>query len=270
MEYFAIDYGLLALIGAGGGFVSGLVGLAGGIVIVPALVAAYGAPALGDAIAISFFAVLFNSLSTTLENRKARGPETFWQLIDGAKWYTGGAIIAAFIVAVLFGQHKNAIPKQLLAILQLILAVCMLIPRPWYEGVRLKHTKFKDTLVGSLVGGISTLIGVGGGTYTIAYFMTHGREIKDCTLTANFVGIFVGLMSIVGYYGYITLASTQNLTTTSHSVIDGLGAAILIVAGMLTGPSGVKLQRVLPAASIKKIIVAILAISACYVLFSDS
>ncbi len=258
-------YEWLALIGAGGGLISGLVGLAGGIFIVPALVAMYGIQGMGDAIVVSFFAVLFNSLSTSRANLKTKGADIFWALIRDAKWYTYGAIIAAFIVAVLLGQHKDAIPKELLASLQLLLAVCMLIPRGWYEKARIKHSKWKDTIVGAIVGGISTLIGVGGGTYTIFYFMTHGREVKDCTLTANFVGIFIGMMSLVGYYGYVAVASASHVAT-STSTIDTVGKAILIASGVLAGPFGVKLQKKAPAALIKTVIVLILAASSSYVL----
>jgi uncharacterized membrane protein YfcA len=66
--------GLLALVGVGGGLIAGLVGLAGGIFIVPALVSIYGTAGMNDAIAISFFAVLFNSLVD-----KSCEPESYWR-----------------------------------------------------------------------------------------------------------------------------------------------------------------------------------------------
>lgn len=259
------NYTALGLIGVGGGLISGAVGLAGGIFIVPALIAIYGTNAMGDAIVVSFFAVLFNSLSATIENRKARGRENFWNLIGSAHWYTLGAIFAALSVAVVFGRHKDSIPKGALAGLQLLLAACMLIPRSWYQSSRLKHGKVKDGFVGAIVGGISTLIGVGGGTYTIAYFMTHGREIKDCTLTANFVGFFIGLMSLIGYYSAVTFA-TAGVVASSASAIDWSGKTVLILAGIVASPMGVKIQNKLPATAIKKIIVVALAISSMYVL----
>jgi uncharacterized protein len=259
-------YGLLALVGAGGGLIAGIAGLAGGIVIVPALVVIYGTRGMGDAIVVSFFAVLFNSLSATIENRKARGAKQFEDLVKIANFYTLGAIATAFFVAVLFGQHKGAISKPFLASLQLLLAACMLIPRACYEKARMKHGKLKDTIVGSIVGGVSTLIGVGGGTYTIFYFLTRGRDIKDCTLIANFVGIFIGAMSIAGYYGCVAFASPNHIAT-SHSIIDAVGKAILIIFGIAACPLGVKLQKRLPAGMIKKTIVLTLAASSCYVLF---
>jgi uncharacterized membrane protein YfcA len=258
--------GLLALIGATGGLIAGLVGLAGGIFIVPALVALFGPQCMPDAIVISFFAVLLNSLSTSHANWRMKGTENYWALINSTKWYTLGALVASCFVAFLFGQHKNAIPVQLLAFLQLLLAICMLIPRAWYESSRFDHAKWKDSTAGSIVGGISTLIGVGGGTYTIFYFLIHGREIKDCTLTANFVGIFIGLMSLIGYYGYVAVASTSHVATSS-GIIDATGKTVLIVCGVLTAPMGVKLQSRAPASLIKKLIVYMLAASSSYVFF---
>lgn len=258
-------YVLMALIGAGGGLISGAVGLAGGIFIVPALVALLGTQAMGDAIAVSFFAVLLNSLSATIENRKSRGKDAYWALARGAGWYTSGAAIAALTVAILFGRHQDAISKPLLASLQLLLAICMLVPRRLYENLRAARHRLKDAAIGSVVGGVSTLIGVGGGTYTIFYFLVHGREIKDCTLTSNFVGIFIGLMGIVGYYGYALLSAGGSLSG-DHG-ISTLEKVVLIGFGIVASPLGVRLQSLLPAAAIKKIVVIVLACSASYVLF---
>ena len=258
------QYVLMALIGAAGGLISGAVGLAGGIFIVPALVALLGTQAMGDAIVVSFFAVLLNSLSATIENRKSRGEKAYRALVNGAGWYTCGAAVAALTVSILFGRHQDAISKTMLASLQLLLAVCMLIPRRWYENLRTARNRLKDAAVGSIVGGVSTLIGVGGGTYTIFYFLVHGREIKDCTLTSNFVGIFIGLMGIVGYYGYALLSAGASLAG-DHG-ISALGKVLLIGSGVLASPLGVRLQSRLPAAAIKKIVVIVLACSSCYVL----
>lgn len=257
-------YPLLALIGTGGGLISGAVGLAGGIFIVPALVALLGTQAMGDAIVVSFFAVLLNSLSATVENRKSRGSDAYWTLITGASWYTLGAAGAALMVAIFFGRHQAAVSKSLLASLQLLLAVCMLIPRGWYEHLRTVRGRVKDAAVGSLVGGVSTLIGVGGGTYTIFYFLIHGREIKDCTLTSNFVGIFIGLMGVVGYYGCTLLSAAA--PTTIGSSIDALGKLVLVLFGVFASPLGVRLQSRLPATAIKKLVVLVLAVSSTYVL----
>lgn len=258
------QYVLMALIGAGGGLISGAVGLAGGIFIVPALVAMLGTQAMGDAVVVSFFAVLLNSLSATIENRKSRGKDAYQALVNGAGWYTSGAALAALMVAILFGRHQDAISKPLLASLQLLLAICMLIPRRWYEKLRAARNRLKDTAVGAIVGGVSTLIGVGGGTYTIFYFLVHGREIKDCTLTSNFVGIFIGLMGIVGYYGYALLSAGGSLA--GHHGISALGKVLLIGFGVIASPLGVRLQSRLPAAAIKKTVVIVLACSSSYVL----
>lgn len=254
----------LALIGAIGGLIAGTVGLAGGIFLVPAVVVLLGPDAMGEAIAVSFFAVLLNSLTATIENWKARGPATYWALIRGAGWYTAGAAGAALFLAIVVGRHPHAMSRQVLAALQLLLAVCMLVPRAWYEQLRTAHYPLKDAAVGSLVGGVSTLIGVGGGTYTMFYFLVHGRQIKDCTLTANFVGIFIGLMGVIGYYGS---TAASGVSATSHA-IDAMGQLLLVGCGAAASPLGVRLQAHVPAAAIKKMVVLILAVSSSYVLIA--
>jgi uncharacterized membrane protein YfcA len=256
----------LALIGLGGGLIAGLSGLAGGIFIVLALVALYGTAGMGDAIAVSYFAVLFNSLSTSRANLNVVGPERFGAQVGAARWYVGGVVVASGLVAALFGRHPDALSTQSLAALQLLLAAGMLVPRQWYARKTLAHRKARDALVGALAGGMSTLISVGGGVYTIIYFMLHGRDVKDCTLIANFVGIFVGLMSVGGFYGYLAFAGGSS-GSPAGGAIDATGKVILVVAGVLAAPIGVRLQRRAPAALIKRLMALFLGLSSCHVLF---
>jgi uncharacterized membrane protein YfcA len=257
---------LLALIGAMSGLICGLVGLAGGIIIVPGLVTLFGPQCMPEAIVISFFVVLLNSLSASRANWRIKGAEQYWALINRARWFTLGAIGASCAVAFLFGQNENCISIQMLAFMQMLLAFCMSIPLAWFEACRFDRAKWKDSTVGSIVGGVSTLIGVSGGTYTIFYFMIHGTEIKDCTMTANFVGIFIGFMSLIGYYGYFVVASASNVAI-SAGFMDLTGKLILMTCGILAAPVGVKLQRIAPSAHIKKLVVYVLATSSSYIFF---
>ena len=261
------SYGLLAMVGLVGGVISGLVGLAGGIFIVPALVAIYGVSAMADAIVVSYFAVLFNSMAASRTNLQVVGQRAYLALIKNANTFILSATTASILIAIAFGHYKNVVPKQLLAGLQLMLALCMLLPRAWYEKTKFRPNNIKNGIVGAFVGGISTLIGVGGGTYTIFYFLIHGWQIRNCTLIANFVGIFIGLASIMGYFGYVFFTPAEYSNTGQHT-IDAMGKVILIIAGMFAAPSGVKLQSVMPARMIKRLIVVMLAISSSYVMFA--
>ena len=212
------EYVLMALIGAGGGLISGAVGLAGGIFIVPALVALLGTQAMGDAVVVSFFAVLLNSLSATIENRKSRGADAYRALVNGAGCYTsrrgGCGADGRHPVRAASGRDIEGAARVAATAPGRLHAH----PAPVVREPARGTNRLKDAAVGSIVGGVSTLIGVGGGTYTIFYFLVHGREIKDCTLTSNFVGIFIGLMGIVGYYGY-ALVSTGGSLVVGHGIM---------------------------------------------------
>src|ERR1017187_5188440 len=110
-----------------------------------------------DAIVVSFFAALLNSLSASQANWRIKGTEQYLALINRARWYTLGGVGASCFVAFLFGQHKNVISIQMLAFFQMLLALCMLIPRAWYEAYLFDHAKWKDSAAGTVVGGMSTL-----------------------------------------------------------------------------------------------------------------
>lgn len=159
------------------------------------------------------------------------------------------------------GRHPGLVSHHLLAALQLLLAACMVVPRHWIERWHAQHNRAKDAAAGALVGGLSTHIGVGGGTYTIFYFLIHGRPIKDCTLSANFVGVFIGLMGSVGH-----LLGMLGSAPLPHA-IGSTGRVLLVACGAAASPVGVRLQAQAPSGTIRIAVVVMLALSSSYALF---
>jgi uncharacterized membrane protein YfcA len=193
----------------------------------------------------------------TVDNRNARGAAACWASIRGAGWYATGATTAALLVAIAVGRHPNVVSRQSLAALQLLPAACLLVPRDRYALLRASHCRLKDTTIGALVGGASTFIGVGGGTYTMFYFLVQGRSIKDCALTSSVVGIFIGLMGVVGYGGS---HATRSVPMSSH-VLDTVSQLLLIGCGALASPLGLRLQSHVPPAAVRTLMFLILALS---------
>ena len=116
-------------------------------------------------------------------------------------------------------------------------------------------------LIGGVGGLISGSVGLAGGIFLV--LLIHGRPIKDCTLSANFVGIFVGLMGIVGQ-----VASTTGSAALPHAIGTG-GRMLLIACGAAANPLGVRLQSRAPSDAIRKAVVAMLALSSTYALLGS-
>jgi uncharacterized protein len=274
----------LIFIGVGAGILSGLTGLGGGIIIVPMIILCFGSSALIDAVILSFYAVFFNSISATRSKRNLliaagapelvegewvhTGKEEFKKIILLAVFYLVGIITGSFVVGYIFGAHTSMVSKNLIAIFQLILAIAMLIPltlwKKWF-GSAVISNRFLDILFGLFIGSFSTLIGVGGGTFTLLYFnIAKQIDLIKCSCISNFVGIFVGAMSIIGY-----LVSSQFSTDAKPHLFSFFEIATVVIAGMIGASYGVKIQSRFDVKTIKRIIAIFLANSALFIFFRN-
>ena len=250
---------LLALVGAFAGVIAGLVGLAGGIVVVPALTWMYGPDALHSAIVISWFSVLFNSIGAVSKQLRMRTPVERKQLISGARWFLIGAVVVTPLISVLASEAKHLVNKELVAVLQLCLAAVMFWPISEQARARTPNAAL-DASFGGIIGGVSTLIGVGGGTYTIAYFVYGaGARFRDAIATANLTGLTIGTLSVVGY-----LSSQVLFQQPAHEAgpISIYGMAAIIVTGVVAAPLGVRLSQKLPTKTLRQILIFALMVSA--------
>ena len=110
------------------------------------------------------------------------------------------------------------------------------------------------------------MIGVGGGTYTIAYFVYAAkRKFQDAIATANMTGLIIGALSVAGYLVSLTYVDAKT-STSQTSPISTLGMVILIVSGVIFSSIGVRMSRKLPTKVLRKILVVALIISACRLL----
>lgn len=123
----------------------------------------------------------------------------------------------------------------------------------------------RDAAFGGLIGGVSALIGVGGGTYTIAYFVYGaGTRFRDAIATANLTGLVIGSLSVIGYL--VSLWLFTHAHAADSGPITGFGMATLIVAGVLAAPLGVRISHKLPIKLLRQILVAALIVSAARLL----
>ncbi len=251
---------LLTFVGALAGVIAGLVGLAGGIVVVPALTWMYGPEALHTAIVISWFSVLFNSIGAASKQLRMRTPDERRQLLSGARWFLIGAVVITPLISMLASETKHLVNKQMVAVLQLCLAAVMFWPISEKARERTSNAAL-DASFGGIIGGVSTLIGVGGGTYTIAYFVYgSGARFRDAIATANLTGLTIGALSVAGYLSSQVLF--QHQPAESAGPISVYGMVAMIVAGVAAAPLGVRLSQKLPTKTLRQILIFALMVSA--------
>lgn len=262
-----MDFVMLALIGSAAGLLAGVTGLAGGVVVVPALIWIYGPEVLHAAIVASWFCVFSNSLSAATRQWLQRTPAQRLALWHSTRWYLVGAALVSGSAALVAVEYRGIVSAPLVGALQLALVAAILLPSPAADGRRWQQPA-GDLGLGALVGGLSTLTGTGGGCYTIAYLIcAAGLHLRDAVAAATLTGTVVGGLGVLGYLVSITLWPH----TASHALagpLDGWGLAVLVMAGAIAAPFGVGAARRLSTPLLRQLMAAALGVSALRLLLT--
>ena len=186
--------------GAVGGLVAGLLGVGGGIVIVPVLDLALEfagvdpAVALHVAVATSMATIIPTSISSARSHARRGSVDLAvvrrWSLpiVVGA---LGGSLAAAYVDA-----HWLAIVFGTVALLA---ALKMLLP--------LDHVVLRDSIPGGLagatlpaaIGAVSAMMGSGGGTLSVPSMTLCGEPVHKAVGTAALLGLWISVPATIGY-----------------------------------------------------------------------
>ncbi len=187
---------IFAAIGAVSGFFAGLLGTGGGGITTPLLIiflASVFAPdtvthvAVGTSLAI----IALTSLPSTLTHAHHAAIE--WRIgIKMAAGAVGGAFLASMVSRYIPGHLLNIF----LAVFLLRVSWVMFFPLPP------KNIRLSDILlpvVGSIIGGLAALLGVGGGAMMVPFLAGRGLPLKKAIGTSAFVGSPLAFFAATGY-----------------------------------------------------------------------
>lgn len=188
---------LYALVGAGAGTVAGLFGIGGGLVIVPVLVFSFTLsgfdPAILTQLAIgtSLTTIVFTSLSSVWAHHR----------LGNVQWPVFGALAPGIAVGVWLGV--NVAGRLSGAHLQLAFGVFVvgvalqmalaLKPRPQ----RHLPGRLGTGVAGGVIGSVSALFGIGGGTLTVPFLTWCNVRILAAVATAAACGLPIAVIGML-------------------------------------------------------------------------
>jgi uncharacterized membrane protein YfcA len=223
---------ILLLIGAGltAGALGAMFGIGGGVLLVPALVLAFGVP-LADAVPASLMCVVANSCSAAASNVERRLADVRLALVLELAT-VGGAIagglaaarVAPSAIALVFGCFTLYVGSQMV----------LGSGAPAEESASVYQPQnYTLGLTGSFVaGGLSALLGVGGGPLKVP-LISYGMKVpfKVAAATSNLmIGVTAAAsVSVYAWSGHLKLALIAPLVV---GVLLGaqLGARLMIAA----------------------------------------
>jgi len=235
---------LLAILAASGviaGFAAGLLGVGGGIVTVPVLEYSLRFADVPEeyrmhvAVATSLAAIIPTSISSA-RTHHARGAVD-WQL---AKSWGLAMVLGAAAGSVLASHAPLAVLALVFGSVALLIAAKMLLPLDHLKITSDAPRGLRGAGVGAVIGGISAMMGIGGGTLTVPTLNLCGFPIHRAVGTAAFFGTFI---SIPGTIGYLLARPPVELPWATVGFVSLVGLALIAPGSMLTATLGARVAH---------------------------
>lgn len=246
----------LLLLGACGGFLAGLLGIGGGMILVPFIVLLLEhqgfPPALliKIAVATSLATILFTSLSS-LRAHHGRG---------AVRWRVAAGLAPGIVAGSLLGaQLAGAMPAGLLTMVFAgflgYSATQMLIDRKPRPGRQLPGPAGLAG-VGGVIGAASALVGAGGAFLSVPFMTWCNLPIHQAVGTAAALGFPIALAGTAGYM--LAGPPLAGLPPGLLGYVYLPALAALAAASMLTAPLGARVSHALNVAQLKRVFALLL------------
>ena len=234
--------GLAAVSGVIGGVIAGLLGVGGGIVIVPILYFALTltgmdpARTMQVAVGTSLATIVFTSLSSGLAHHR-RGTMDLALIRRWVPWILLGVVVGSLIGGYVSGWVLVAV----FAIIALIVAFDMMLRRPTGDVEPRRFPAPVWALLGVFTGGISAMMGIGGGTVGVPILNFLGYDIRKAVGTSSAIGFLIGLPGALIYAA--TGLGQPGLPPMSLGYVNLYLAAIIIPLSTWMAVYGVRLAH---------------------------
>lgn len=255
-----MDYLWFVLAGSVAGVCAGLFGVGGGLIIVPALIwilTAQGLPAQSVphiAVGTALATIVLTSISSMSAHHKRGGVN--WAIFKNmAKGLVVGSLGGAYIATLMNGQALQGV----IGVGAMAMAIKMLffpnaenpnksIPKPYIQSV-----------AGGVIGTLSAIFGIGGGSLTVPYLTHNGVPMKQAVGTSSACGLPIAIAGAMGFVAFGMTAKEVPIAGTIGFVHIGAFLSISVVSFMMA-KVGAKLAHILPAKQLKQAFGALLLV----------
>ncbi|MCZ4280742.1 sulfite exporter TauE/SafE family protein [Kiloniella laminariae] len=233
---------LLILTGAVAGTLAGLLGVGGGIVIVPVLFNLFGlldlpaSTAMHMAVGTSLATIVPTSLSSLRAHHKKGAVDI--PLLK--KWGLGifaGSVLGAFIA----GQVKGDVLTAVFAVVALLVSLNMVRSEALTLSPALPAGTWLNTLISMIIGSFSAIMGIGGGTLSVPVLSSFSFPIHKAVGTASALGL---LIAIPGVTGFILIgAGVAERPPLSLGYVSLVGFCLIFPTTVLFAPLGARIAH---------------------------
>lgn len=192
---------IFPLLGIAAGIMAGLLGIGGGLVLVAALVWLFptlGVPqdaAVHAALATSMAAIIFTGSSSALSHHRRGSVQ--WRSV---RWLVPGMLLGGWLGSLFAQTLDGSVLKWCVAIYCWLAGAQMAFGRTRAAlGQEEAPTGWPLTAVGSGIGAVSAVVGIGGGSMTVPYLVWRGVAPVRAVGSSAACGVFIAIAAAAGY-----------------------------------------------------------------------
>ena len=257
---------IFALIGAVTGLFAGLLGLGGGLIIVPALLLVFSWQGLAEmhlmhfAVGTSLMTITLTSLSSMYAHHQHKNVNWF-----AVKRLVPGLVIGGFMGAYFATMLASQLLQQIFAFYMMFVVIGMWRPITHFFDERLLN---KSILFGvaSFIGCISALVGIGGGSLLVPYLLMAKQSIQRAIGTSAACGFPISVAAVIGF---LLFGQVQDVTADWQTGFIHWQAFLGIIStSTLFAIFGAKLANNLPVKVLKQLFSLVLLVGAIYLMMN--
>lgn len=244
------------LVGSIAGLLAGLLGIGGGLVIVPMLTFSFVAQGLPHdhilhlALGTSLASIMFTSVSS-LRAHHRRGA-VIWPVVLRI---TPGILVGTFFGTWVASQLSTNFLKIFFSVFLIYVATQMLLDiKPKASREIPGSAGMFGT--GGTIGIFSSLVGIGGGTLSVPFLVWHNTPMHQAIGTSAAIGLPIAVAGAAGYI--VNGLSAAGLPAGSIGFIHLTALFGIVAASVFTAPVGARLAHSLPVDKLKKIFAVLL------------
>ncbi|WP_299376198.1 sulfite exporter TauE/SafE family protein [uncultured Tateyamaria sp.] len=241
---------VLAVIGAFAGVLAGLLGVGGGIVLVPAFFYAFqtlgydGPELMQMCLATSLATIIVTSVRSVLSHNKKGAVD--WDILR--TWAPGivlGAVLGMLVVAGL----RSVTLQVIFGVLALIVGVYMSFGKAdWRVADAMPRGPLRLVL-SPLLGFMSVLMGIGGGSFGVPVMTLFNTPIHRAVATAAGFGVLIAVPAVIGF---LMVDLTMTVPPLTIGAVNLVAFAVVIAMTLITTPYGVRLAHAMDAKPLKR------------------
>lgn len=253
--------GMLLVIGAFAGVLAGLLGVGGGLVLVPAFFYAfqtlgYAGPQLMQiCLATSLATIIVTSIRSVLSHHHKGAVD--WAVLRGwAPGIAAGAMLGVLVAANLRSTTLQAIFGVVGVMIGLYLGFGRM---HWRLGTEMPRGLTRGVL-GSGIGFLSVLIGIGGSIFGLPLMSLYAMTMHRAIATAAGFGLIIAVPSVAGFL--LLDVAPEHRPPLTIGAVNLVAFAVVIAMTLITTPWGVRLAHAMDPKPLKRVFAVFITVVA--------